>query len=122
MFLRLELPTSSMWIGIVLTDVDVNQTRTTSTSQTNTRTPPGCSNMASGAPVEMTGSSSAASHRGQSAAGFLPCTCLHISRRGHWSPYDAPKTPVRVQTRTRSPLGERGEREWTDELWSGIVS
>lgn len=39
-----------------------------------------------------------------------PCTCLHISRRAHWSPDDAPKIPERVQTRNHIPLGERGEK------------
>lgn len=60
---------------------------------------------------ERTGWLSLASLRGQSTDGFLPCTCLRISRRGHWSPYGAPKIPEHVRTRNHNPLGKRGETE-----------
>lgn len=42
---------------------------------------------------------------------ILPCTCLHTSRREHWSPYDVPKIPEHVQTRNHIPLQTKAEKQ-----------
>lgn len=44
--------------------------------------------------------------RQKSTVMLLPCICLHISRIGHYSPYDVPKILEHVRTRSHIPLRE----------------